>query len=78
VQTHNKGRNARNQTESEISVVTDFGSRAVCNQNYSRVVALPKQALSNCGKDVQHVNVQLVQAGTMRYLKLTPVVAEAE
>ena len=61
------------------SVVIDFGDRGVFRQNYSEMVALPKPALTNCGKDVRRVNVKLVQAGTEKYLKLTPVAAvEAE
>jgi hypothetical protein len=54
-------------------VVIDFGIRAVTSQNFSKLVALPKPALTNCGNDVRHVNVKLVQAGTEKYLKLTPV-----
>ena len=60
-------------------VVIDFGTRAVTSQNFSKLVALPKPALTNCGIDVRHVSVKLVQAGTEKYLKLTPVAAvEAE
>lgn len=59
-------------------IVTDFGRRSVCDQNYSKVIALPKQALINCGMDIRKVNVELVQAGTEKYLKLTPVTAEVE
>lgn len=74
---HDKGRNAHKQAKSETAVVTDFGTRAVSEQSYSKIVALPKQALTNCGEDVRKVNVQLVQAGTQKFLKLTPV-EEAE
>ena len=54
-------------------VVIDFGNRTVSDQNFSKLVALPKPALTNCGVDVRRVNVKLVQTGTEKYLKLTPV-----
>ena len=57
-------------------VTTDFGERKVNTQNFSKTVVLPKQALSNCGcnldKDIK-VNVQLVQRGSERFIKLIPV-----
>ena len=56
--------------------ITDFGERKVNTQNFSKTVVLPKQALSNCGcnldKDVK-VNVQLVQRGSEKFIKLIPV-----
>jgi hypothetical protein len=53
------------------SVVTDFGTRAISNQNFSKMIAIPKIALKNCGAD-KRVNVSLVQSGNERYIKLTP------
>lgn len=53
-------------------MVTDFGTRAILNQNFSKMVALPKVALTNLGK-VTHVNVKLVQENGERYIKLTPM-----
>lgn len=53
--------------------VTDFGTRAISNQNFSRMIAIPKVALQNCGKDLKRVNVSLVQDGDEHYIKLTPV-----
>ena len=57
-------------------VTTDFGLRKVNTQNFSKTVVLPKQALSNCGcnldKDIK-VNVQLVQRGREKFIKLIPV-----
>lgn len=53
-------------------LVTDFGERSVHDQNFSKIVALPKVALANCG-DVSRVNVKLVQENGIKYLKLTPV-----
>ena len=52
-------------------MITDFGVRKVSQQNFSKIVALPKMALTNCGIDSQ-VNVQLVQYGKERFLKLSP------
>jgi len=54
------------------SMVTDFGTRAISNQNFSKVVALPKTALENCGNPTL-LNVKLVQENGAKFLKLTPV-----
>lgn len=60
----------------ETESITDFGERKVNTQNFSKTVVLPKQALSNCGcnldKDIK-VNVQLVQKGNEKFIKLIPV-----
>ena len=54
-----------------VPVETDFGIRQVSHQNFSRIVALPKLALQNCGIESQ-VLVTLVQQNGERYLKLSP------
>ena len=61
------------KTKGSISepVVTDFGIRKVSQQNFSKIVALPKIALTNCGIETQ-VNVKLVQSGKEKFLKLSP------
>ena len=53
-------------------IITDFGNRKINKQNFSRTVVLPKTALNNCAK-ASEVNVQLVQQGKEKYLKLTPI-----
>jgi hypothetical protein len=58
----------RNSTETE----TDFGNRKISDQNFSKIIALPKTALMNCGNPVK-VSVKLVQEGETRYIKLTPI-----
>ena len=56
--------------------VIDFGERAISNQNFSKMVALPKTALKNCSNDkILKVNVKLVQNNGEKFLKLTPVCA---
>ncbi len=55
-------------------VITKFGQRTVSDQNFSKIVALPKQALYNCGENVRRVRVELVQTKTEKFLKLTPIV----
>ncbi len=57
--------------QNHVPVETDFGIRQVSHQNFSRIVALPKLALQNCGIDSQ-VIVTLVQQNGERYLKLSP------
>ena len=55
-------------------MVTDFGTRQISQQNFSRIVALPKMALQNCGLDTSNqVNVKLVQDNGKKFLKLTPI-----
>jgi len=62
----------KNESKS-VPVTTDFGVRKVLSQNFSRLVALPKTALSNCGFDeTSRVSVVLVQENQEKYIKLTP------
>ncbi|QLH08816.1 hypothetical protein [Candidatus Nitrosotenuis sp. DW1] len=67
-------KNAKNQTPSDNEpAVIDFGMRKISSQNFSKIVALPKTALKNCGDDKSmQVKVQLVQQNGEKYLKLTP------
>jgi len=63
------------QNHSELEV--EFGSRKISNQNFSKMVAIPKTALQNCGcnlddKDLK-VNVALVQKDDTKFIKLTPI-----
>ena len=57
-------------------MITDFGHRKISNQNFSKIVALPKQALENCQPNANTVNIKLVQERKERYLKLTPIKQE--
>lgn len=55
-------------------IVMDFGTRKISNQNFSKMVAIPKTALANCGcKDARTTNVKLVQDNGEKYIKLTPI-----
>ena len=58
-------------TSNAKSVVIDFGTRAISDQNFSRIIALPKQALANLGKGVERVNVALVQENDAKFIRLT-------
>ena len=57
--------------------ITDFGSRQLNQQNFSRTVVLPKTALQNCGCNLDDknikVNVTLVQKNDEKFIKVTPV-----
>ena len=53
-------------------IETDFGERKVSDQNFSKIIALPKGALANCGNPVRF-NVRLVHEDGARYIKLTPI-----
>jgi len=57
--------------QNHVPVETDFGIRQVSHQNFSRIVALPKLALQNCGIDSQ-VSVKLIQQDGEKFLKLSP------
>jgi hypothetical protein len=61
------------QTDPRQQVIINFGDRTVSDQNFSKVVALPKSALANCGNNVTKLNVKLIQTDTERFLKLTPI-----
>jgi len=55
-------------------VIMDFGTRKISNQNFSKMIAIPKTALTNCSpQEVARVNVKLVQDNGEKYIKLTPI-----
>jgi hypothetical protein len=68
---HNGVKNSQ-LTNIRTEIETDFGNRTVSDQNFSKIIALPKTALMNCGNPVK-VNVKLVQEGDAKYIKLTPI-----
>ena len=53
-------------------IETYFGERKVSDQNFSKIIALPKGALANCGNPVKF-SVRLVYEDGARYIKLTPI-----
>lgn len=53
-------------------MVTDFGTRTIHNQNFSKMVALPKTALENLGENITEVDISLVQENGIKYIKLVP------
>lgn len=65
---HRKTQQNRNQEP----VITDFGTRKISQQNFSKIVALPRMALENCGITSQ-VNVKLVQYNGEKLIQLTPI-----
>ena len=72
-------KNSIRKPNSNSPVVIDFGNRKISNQNFSKMVALPKDALRNCGNGkAMSVNVKLVQDKGKKFLKLTPICAPKE
>ena len=75
-----KKKNGADRTDDkEVSI--DFGERKVNSQNFSKTVVLPKQALSNCGCDLDKdikVNVSLVQKSDEKFIKISPVCAKED
>jgi hypothetical protein len=61
------------KADSNLLRVTDFGNRTISSQNFSKIVALPKTALINCGIESKMVNVKLIQQDGERFIKLTPI-----
>ncbi len=62
----------KNKISNPKPMVTDFGIRKVSQQNFSKIVALPKMALDNCGITTE-VNVKLVQFDGEKFIELIPV-----
>jgi hypothetical protein len=55
------------------NTVTDFGVRKISNQNFSKVIAIPKMAIANLGANSTKMKVELVQENGERFIKLTPI-----
>lgn len=69
----NDAQNVKNHTQNgNKPMVTDFGTRTIHNQNFSKMVALPKTALENLGENISEVDVSLVQENGIKYIRLTP------
>ncbi len=60
------------QNRNHEPMITDFGTRKISQQNFSKIVALPRMALENCGITSQ-VNVKLVQFKGEKMIQLTPI-----
>lgn len=70
----NGGKPTKNKVGNSRPMVTNFGIRKVSNQNFSKVIAIPKIALANCGSPrTSKLKVELVQERGQRFIKLTPV-----
>ena len=67
----------KSQMKKNAEIETDFGTRQLNQQNFSRTVVLPKTALQNCGCNLDDknlkVNVTLVQKDDERFIKITPI-----
>jgi hypothetical protein len=73
-------KNGKKSTKNQVSefIETKFGSRAVSEMNKSRVIALPKVALSNMcnNSEPTRLEVSLVQKQGEQYIKLSPCTCE--
>jgi len=69
----NKDSSKKKQSKVNTRMVADFGTRKLSNQNFSKVISLPKTALANCGGSrTSKLKVELVQEKGQRFIKLTP------
>ncbi|TAK17844.1 MAG: hypothetical protein EPO37_06170 [Nitrosarchaeum sp.] len=55
------------------NTVTNFGVRKISNQNFSKVIAIPKMAIVNLGANSTEMKVELVQENGEKFIKLTPM-----
>lgn len=73
----NNSKTEQKQAKINPEMEIEFGSRKLNTQNFSKTVVLPKEALANCGCDMNNndvmLDVRLVQKDGERYIKLTPV-----
>ena len=53
-------------------MVIDCGDRKIVGQNFSKLVSLPKTALTNLGSKATSLKVELVQENGEKYIKLSP------
>jgi len=68
-----KKHNPKPRNNSEQAVI-DFGTRKISNQNFSKMIAIPKDALRNCGDGkAMEVKVKLVQQNGEKFIKLIPI-----
>jgi len=59
-------------SNSSTQVTTDFGTRKITSQKFSKTITLPKTALDNLGSTATNLKVELVQEKGEKYLKLSP------
>ncbi len=58
----NGGKPIKNKVGNLRPMVTNFGIRKISNQNFSKVIAIPKTALVNCGSSrTSKLKVELVK-----------------
>ncbi len=71
----NDGNNSNKPSKISETLVMDFGTRAISNQNASRIICLPKTALANiASKEIKKVNVKLIQSNGIKVIQLSPII----
>lgn len=64
--------NNKKTSKNTEPMLTQFGKRTVSEQNYSKIVCIPAQALINLGNPKQ-LEVALVMQNGEKFLKLSPI-----
>ena len=66
-------KSAKKQTKDNTSIMTtDFGTRKIVGQNFSKMISLPKTALKNLGTKATSLKIELVQEKGEKFIKLSP------
>ena len=66
-------KSTKKQTKDNTSAMTtDYGTRKIVGQNFSKMISLPKTALKNLGTKATNLNIELVQENGEKFLKLSP------
>jgi len=72
INTKSTRKSVKNNTKVNTNTMTtDFGERKIVGQNFSKMVSIPKTALTNLGRS-SSLKVELVQENGEKFLKLSP------
>jgi len=66
--------NVEETDQEKLESITDFGTRKVSQQNFSKIVTLPKAPLKNFkGEEAKFVRIFFVKNDKEQFFKLTPI-----
>ena len=66
--------NVEETDQEKLESITDFGTRQLNKQNFSRTVTLPKAPLKNFrGEEAKKIRIKFVKNDKEQFFKLTPI-----